>query len=122
MVVTFTFDHVSELTPLADLSPDANILWASESMVDVLGFQPHDVVGRSCFEYFHPDEIPFARAIHSRGVRLDKAAVLNYARISSRDGRWVGCECVFTIVHDVLVSCTSIYRGDQKSQSKNFGN
>ena len=103
-----------------DLGPDANILFASESIADILGYQPAEVQGKSCFDYFHPEEVPFARSVHSRGVLLDKAAVLHYARILSRDGRWVGCECCFTIVHDVLVACTSIYRRNAKSESEIF--
>jgi PAS domain S-box-containing protein len=91
-------------------------LYASESIVDILGYQPEEVTGKSCFDYFHPDEVPFARNVHSRGVMMDKAAVLNYARIKNRDGLWIGCECVFTIVYEVLVACTSIYRGDAKNE------
>ena len=101
-----------------DLSPDANILFASDSIIDILGYQPDEVRGKSCFDYFHPDEVPFARSVHSRGVLLDKAAVLHYARVLSRDGRWVSCECCFTVVHDVLVACTSIYRRGEKSESE----
>ncbi|KAI8957636.1 hypothetical protein F5Y11DRAFT_360660 [Daldinia sp. FL1419] len=101
-----------------NLSPDANILFVSESVVDILGYQPQDVQGKSCFDYFHPDEVPFARSVHSRGVLLDKAAVLHYARIMSRDGQWVSCECCFTIVHDVLVACTSIYRRGERSKRR----
>ncbi|KAI1100108.1 hypothetical protein F4804DRAFT_56292 [Jackrogersella minutella] len=101
-----------------NLSPDANILFVSESIVDILGYQPQDVQGKSCFDYFHPEEVPFARSVHSRGVLLDKAAVLHYARIMSRDGQWVSCECCFTIVHDVLVACTSIYRRGERSKRR----
>ncbi|KAI1312379.1 hypothetical protein F5Y03DRAFT_390726 [Xylaria venustula] len=101
-----------------NLSRDANILFASESVVDILGYQPHEILGKSCFDYFHPDEVPFARSVHNRGVLLDKAAVLHYARISSKDGRWVSCECCFTIVHNVLVACTSIYRRGEKSERR----
>ncbi|KAE9363661.1 hypothetical protein N431DRAFT_356357 [Stipitochalara longipes BDJ] len=101
-----------------NLTPDANILFASESIVEILGYEPSQVIGRSCFDYFHPDEVPFARNVHSRGVLLDKAAVLNYARIRNSDGLWVGCECVFTVVYEVLVACTSIYRGDAKNERR----
>lgn len=101
-----------------NLSPEANILYASESIVDILGFQPGEVIGKSCFEYFHPDEIPFARRVHSRGVQMDKAASLHYARVMNREGLWVGCECVFTIVYEVLVACTSIYKGDAKNERR----
>ena len=101
-----------------DLTPDANVLFVSDSIVDILGYTPDEVQGRSCFDYFHPDEVPFARSVHSRGILLDKAAVLHYARIRARDGQWISCECCFTIVHDVLVACTSIYRRGEKSESE----
>ena len=107
-------DHPNYAT---DLSLDARLLYVSSSIVDILGYSPQEVIGKSCWEYFHPDEIPFARAIHGRGVQLDKAAVLNYCKIRDKRGIWIGCECVFTIVYDVLVASTSIYRRGSKSLS-----
>ncbi|KAH7137112.1 hypothetical protein B0J13DRAFT_70679 [Dactylonectria estremocensis] len=101
-----------------NLTTDANILFASESIFDILGYAPAEVLGRSSFDYFHPDEVPFARSVHSRGILLDKAAVLHYARIISRDGHWISCECCFTIVHDVIVACTSIYRRGERSERR----
>lgn len=106
---------------ILDLGPDANILFASESIVDILGYPPEEAIGKSCFDYFHPDDVPFARNVHSRGVMMDKAAMLHYARIQGRDGQWIGCECVFTIVYEVLIACTSIYRGDAKSERTILG-
>lgn len=100
----------------ADLLPEANLLFASHSISEILGYQPHEVQGRSCFDYFHPDEVPYARKVHSRGILLDKAASLHYLRVRHRDGRWISCECCFTIVHDVLVACVSIYRRGAKSE------
>lgn len=116
------YTHISitssvTLTHSKDLHPDANILYTSDSIFEILGYSPQEVLGRSAFEYFHPEEIPYARSVHSRGVLLDKAAVLHYARLRSRDGRWVSCECVFSIVHDILFACISIYRCDVKSES-----
>ncbi|KAK7996907.1 hypothetical protein PG989_004947 [Apiospora arundinis] len=101
-----------------NLSRDANVLFASDSIADILGYQPHEVMGKSSFDYFHPDEVPFARSVHSRGVLLDKAAVLHYLRVQTRDGQWMSCECCFTVVHDVLVACTSIYRRGEKSERR----
>ncbi|KAK9771283.1 hypothetical protein AB5N19_11352 [Seiridium cardinale] len=101
-----------------NLSPEANILFVSASITEILGYEPHEVQGRPCFDYFHPEEEPWARRIHGRGVRLDKAASLHYLRVQHRDGRWVSCECCFTIVHDVLVACTSIYRIGAKSERR----
>ncbi|KAK0750985.1 hypothetical protein B0T18DRAFT_320005 [Schizothecium vesticola] len=101
-----------------NLTPDANILFASESIVDILGYQPSEVLNKSAFDYFHPAQVKLARSVHSRGVRLDKAAVLHYVEILSRDGRWVNCECCFTVVHDVLVASTSIYNRGANSQGR----
>lgn len=84
----------------------------------VLGYQPHEVLNRSCWDYFHPQELSFARSVHGRGVRLDKAAVLNYCSIRHRDGSWVGCECVFTVVYDVLIASTTVYGRGKGTQSK----
>ena len=103
-----------------DLSRDASIRYASGSIEVVLGYQPHEVLDRSCWEYFHPQELPFARSIHGRSVRLDKAAVLNYCSIRHKDGSWVGCECVFTVVYDVLIASTTVYGRGHGSQSKSF--
>jgi len=108
----------STFITIHSLDPDGKILFASDSIVDILGYHPQQVLGRSCFDYFHPEEVPLARYIHERGIRMDKAASLHYARIQTVDGRWVGCECCFTVVHDVLVACTSVYRQSQKSQQR----
>lgn len=100
-----------------DLSDEARILYSSDSIVDILGHTPDEVVHRSVWDFFHPEELPIAKAQHSRGVRLDKAAVLSYCRLRNRQGEWVGCECCFSVVYDVMVVCTSVYRNGMQSQS-----
>ncbi|KAK3398154.1 hypothetical protein B0T20DRAFT_201007 [Sordaria brevicollis] len=101
-----------------NLTAEANILFASDSILDILGYHPDEVKGKSCFDHFHPDDVALARRVHQEGVLLDKAAVLHYTRIASRDGKWINCECCFTVVHDVLVASTSIYRGGLKSERR----
>jgi PAS domain-containing protein len=96
-------------------SLDATVLYCSDSIGDVLGHQPSDVIGKSCFEYFHPDETPFAKTAHARGVNLDRAAMLSYCNLKRTDGSYVRCECVFTVVYSVIVACTSLYQYTEKS-------
>lgn len=100
-----------------DLTEEAHILYSSDSIVDILGHTPDEVVNHSVWDFFHPDEIPLAKKLHGRGVNLDKAAVLSYCRIKNREDNWVGCECCFSVVYDVMVCCTSIYRHGINSQS-----
>lgn len=74
-------------------------------------------MNRSCWDYFHESEIPFARARHGAGVQMDKAAVISYCLLRDKAGNWLGCEVVFTVVFDVMVGCTSVYRRGLKSIS-----
>ncbi|UPX20918.1 uncharacterized protein EKO05_0011130 [Ascochyta rabiei] len=101
-----------------DLTDDAHILYSSDSIVDILGHTPDEVVNHSVWQFFHPEELPIAKTKYGRGVRLDKAAVLSYCRLKNRQGDWVGCECCFSIVYDVMVCCTSIYRHGMESQKR----
>lgn len=121
-LTTYIFSHpppstnFDRLTYTLGLSAEANILYATASITLILGYQPEEVIGRSVFDYFHPEEVPFARDVHQRGVQMDKAAALHYARIQDRNGQWVSCECIFSVVYNVLVACTSIYKRDAKNE------
>lgn len=101
-----------------DLTHEARVLFASLSISDVLGWIPEEVAGKSGFEFFHPEEAPFARSVYGRGVQLDRAAVLHYCSLRARDGSWVSCECAFTIVYNVMVVSVSVYRRGRKSHRK----
>lgn len=101
-----------------DLTENATILYSSDSVVDILGYTPDDIVNRSAWEFFDLKELPVARDFHKKRVVSDKAAVLAYCRIKNSEGQWVGCECCFTIVYDVMVVCTSIYTRTPQSESK----
>ena len=76
------------------------------------------MVNRSAWDFFLRDEVVEARKFHQKRVLADKAAVLAYCRIQDKTGQWVGCECCFTIVYDVMVVCTSIYSRGMRSHSE----
>lgn len=87
-------------------------------MVDILGYTPDEIVNRSAWEFFALDELPFAKDFYQKRVATDKAAVLGYCRVKDSHGNYVGCECCFTIVYDVMVVCTSIYRRGLQADSE----
>jgi len=103
---------------LHDLSPNATILYASQSVSDVLGYEPADIVAKSCFDFFHPEQVPLARDIHSNQIKLDKAAMLSYCKLKNKQNEWVGCECVFTVVYDVFIAATTIHTKGLKSEKR----
>ncbi|KKZ66274.1 hypothetical protein EMCG_07983 [[Emmonsia] crescens] len=46
------------------------------------------------------------------------AAGLSYFQIKHKLGYWVGVECVFNVVYDVLIASTSIYQRGSRSQKR----
>lgn len=103
---------------LPDLTSQARILYSSDSVIDILGYTPDEIVNRSAWDFFPKEEVPYAQVFHQQRVSMDKAAVLAYCRVRDKQGQWVGCECCFTIVYDVMIVCTSVYRRGWKSQSE----
>lgn len=101
-----------------DLSGRATILYSSDSVIDILGYTPDEIVNRSAWDFFSLDELPYAREFHQKRIESDKAAVLAYCSIKDRTGQMVGCECCFTIVYDVMVVCTSIYKRSLESEKR----
>lgn len=95
---------------------DGKVLYASDSITDVLGYVADDVIGKTCFDYFHDDEKENAIKLFDRSMKGDKAAVLNYCRLKRKNGEYIVCECVFTVVYNVVVACTSLYQFTSKSQ------
>ncbi|ORY83682.1 hypothetical protein BCR37DRAFT_378647 [Protomyces lactucae-debilis] len=94
------------------VAADARLLYASDSITDVLGYEPEEVIGKTTFDFFHPNEVPLARNEHQNAVDLDRASVLAYVRVLNKQGEWIGCECVFSIVYDVIVAATTVYHHD----------
>ncbi|KAI6823509.1 hypothetical protein KC332_g4594 [Hortaea werneckii] len=101
-----------------DLTPEARILYSSDSVIDILGYTPDEIVNRSAWDFFPPEELPYAQKFHEKRVSMDKAAVLAYCQVRNKQGEWTGCECCFTIVYDVMIVCTSIYRQGLASQKR----
>ena len=89
---------------MPDLSSAVRVRFASQAIEDVLGYEPDEVINTSLWDYLHPDEILLAEEVLERNVRHDKAATLNYFHIRHRQGHWVTCEVMSTVVYNMLVA------------------
>lgn len=63
----------------------------SDSIEDVLGYTPADLLGKSCYITFHPDEIPVLIDIHRRAVVGEGTAAVTYMRLRHASGEFVAC-------------------------------
>lgn len=100
------------------LDPSCKILYASDSITDVLGYLPSEVTNKSTFEFFHPDELPMVKNKHRDVIAMDHASVLAYVKVKNNEGEWLGCECIFSCVYDVIVAATTIYRQGPRSEGR----
>lgn len=81
----------------------------TDSVADLLGYEPHELVGRPSLELVHPDEFPRVKQMHYDTIQQDKAAVLAYLRMRHKDPYkgYILCGISRTVVHNVLVGSVS---------------
>jgi PAS domain S-box-containing protein len=81
--------HTAVYIVRRDLGHDGDIVWASPSLKDLLGFRPADVIGRNAWTVFvAPDDVRDAAAYSARMSEGDLTA---WAPLLRRDGTkvWV---------------------------------
>ncbi|EIM91416.1 uncharacterized protein STEHIDRAFT_118479 [Stereum hirsutum FP-91666 SS1] len=101
--------HLSFIAAV-DLSEEARFLYISESICDILGYEPHELLGTPSVNLNHPEENLQVVALHCDTVRKDKAAAIAYIRLRHKDASkgYVMCVTTRTVAHDVLVGSVSI--------------
>ncbi|KAG1818686.1 uncharacterized protein BJ212DRAFT_1479676 [Suillus subaureus] len=100
--------RVSFIT-IVDFSEDARWLFLTESVSDLLGFEPRELIGRPALELVHPDEFSQVKQMHYDTIREDKAAALAYLRLKHKDPfkGYILCAVSRTVAHNVLVGSVS---------------
>ncbi|KAJ7575144.1 hypothetical protein C8J56DRAFT_1124229 [Mycena floridula] len=105
---------------IVDFSQEARWLFMTDSVTELLGFEPAELYGRPSLELVHPDEFARVRKLHYDTIQADKAAVLVYLRMRHKDpykgyvlcgvSRSVGL-FPSTVVHNVVVGSVSYATG-----------
>lgn len=88
-VLRLLVDNSTEL--LSRHAPDGTYRFASSAARRLLGYEPHDLVGRSLFEFVHPDDHDLVRQSYDT-ILLDPDTATVCYRLRHRDGHWVWFE------------------------------
>ncbi|KAL1705454.1 hypothetical protein EV121DRAFT_279590 [Schizophyllum commune] len=102
------------------VASQARWIYMTDSVTDLLGWEPRELVGRPSLELVHPDEFLRVRKLHYDTITEDKAAVLAYLRMRHKDPYkgYVLCGIVLrrarTVVHNVLMGSVSFARPGPK--------
>ncbi|KAJ7464676.1 hypothetical protein B0H11DRAFT_2050586 [Mycena galericulata] len=85
--------------------------YLTESVSDLLGWEPSDLREHSFFELVHPDELAQVQQLHTDTIVSDKAAAVVYMRLKHKDAHkgYILSLVSWTVVYDKLVGSVSFY-------------
>ncbi len=70
------------------ISADGTVLFESSSVERILGHKPSEIVGRSFFDFIHPEDLPRIMGIITRSVETPGATAVAEYRFRHKDGPW----------------------------------
>ncbi|KAI1793308.1 hypothetical protein LXA43DRAFT_236322 [Ganoderma leucocontextum] len=94
---------------IVDFTENANWVYCSESVYDLLGYEPHELIGSPSLNLVHPDEFSEVKELHYTTISQDQAAVLAYLRMKHKDSckGFILCGISRTVCQGVLVGSVS---------------
>lgn len=92
-------EHAVMLVSIVD-DTDAGILRESRSVTPILGYERHDRIGRSFFDFINPEDAPPVRAAFHRALASVDVTPPLQCRIRRRDESWLPIELVARFVVD----------------------
>ncbi|KAG0165732.1 hypothetical protein DFQ28_009402 [Apophysomyces sp. BC1034] len=92
-----------------DNSAAANLIYLSESVTDVLGWTPEEMISKGGYEYFHPDDHFTLKQVHLSNVMNERMSSMVSYRFKHKNGSYVTLETVVHHCHDILVTTNFIH-------------
>ncbi len=82
-------EHATDI--ITRCSAEARINYASPAVTTILGWTPEELIGRSLFEFTHPDDAELVKTNVSETIEMSKT-ITSVARFRHRDGHYVWLE------------------------------
>ncbi|KAG2211656.1 hypothetical protein INT47_008753 [Mucor saturninus] len=95
-----------------DNSADGKVIFASDNITEVTGFEPAELVGREAFSLYHPDDNDSIRKVHASNVHNEKMSSMSTYRHKCKNGDYVLVETVVIYCYDILTTCNYVYKKD----------
>ncbi len=84
-------------------TPDGAYIYVSPACRSLLGYEPSELVGRSAYEFFHPDDCERIKETHSAVLEGPDVSTVSY-RIRRKDGRYIWFETTSRTIRDPRTS------------------
>ena len=97
---------------VAIINADGTLRYLTRSSEKILGYKAEEVVGRSAFDFVHPDDLPNVVKIYERGIQIPGYSIEMEYRLAHKDGSWRSVEVVAqNLLHDpALTGIVLTYR------------
>jgi PAS domain S-box-containing protein len=76
------------------LNTEAEILFCSQSITAVTGFEEEELVGKTAFDFFHPADLPAARQQHHFLTEEDANASASLIQVRNKEGHMIWIDVV----------------------------
>ncbi|ORX90978.1 hypothetical protein K493DRAFT_310992 [Basidiobolus meristosporus CBS 931.73] len=96
------------------------IIYLSESVSDALGFEPDELVGKSTFDYYHPDDLTCALNVFDDCIRNQRLGAIIHVRVRGKFG-WVEIEVVWSFCHNIIFHTNRLIRGPDRFEESRMG-
>ncbi|MCP4610428.1 MAG: PAS domain S-box protein [Planctomycetes bacterium] len=79
-------ENSSDMTVVLDAN--ATLVYASPSLKNVAGYEPHELVGKCAFDYVYPEDIENAKNLFNIGIQIPDYSAFFETRLLRKDGSW----------------------------------
>jgi PAS domain S-box-containing protein len=101
------------------LDGDGIITFASDSEERITGYRPDEIIGKSVFEFIHPDDQEGLMKIYNKGVPQPGLVATFEARHRHKSGRWITLESIASnLLHDPLLKAVVINSRDVTERNR----
>jgi diguanylate cyclase (GGDEF)-like protein/PAS domain S-box-containing protein len=108
-------DHSPDV--VAVLEADGTIKFQSPSVLEVLGYEPGEMIGQQSFDLLHPDDLPNVSKLFSDLAESPGKVSVAVCRFRHKDGSWCSLECIGrNLLHDPVVNGILISSRDNAQQ------
>ncbi|KAK9710611.1 hypothetical protein K7432_008334 [Basidiobolus ranarum] len=77
---------------LFNLTPYAKFIYVSESICEVLGHEPAEVISKSWLDFYHPDEVDSIMGLFLASIRDNTFGSVLVCRMRHKTGRYISVE------------------------------
>src|SRR5882724_433778 len=79
---------------IAVLAADGAIKFQSPSVLEVLGYEPGEMIGRQSFDLLHPDDLPAVGKLFADLASQPGKVAVAVCRFRHKNGSWCPLECI----------------------------